>query len=358
MIRFLLLFLFLPTLLYSQQVSPAPASSSAVQPPSETAKPTPTNPKTPEEFFSRARQLSDLEAAGIPFHLKATYIATGDAEFTGNGTIEEWWQSKDLWRKEATLGSYHLIRIANGGRPISYTTSAYVPLRLRQAVHAVPVVLPSETSAAGDWRLAHKKLGEVNLIILSKPYTLDASNSKVEVIEANYFTTEGVLRIHLNGDITTLYNNFQAFQGLLIPRKIDVAFGTNRWVAMTIDLLEKLKQDKQEMLLAPSLPQNPLSSKSDSTVASGLMPPKLDHGLPPRYPEAAKQNHVQGTVVIGASIGENGKVREPYLLSSAGQVLNDAAMDAVRKYQYKPATLGGKPISSEMTISTNFALGD
>ena len=43
------------------------------------------DPQTPEEFFARARQLSDLEASGIPFHLKATYVASGDAEFTGNG---------------------------------------------------------------------------------------------------------------------------------------------------------------------------------------------------------------------------------------------------------------------------------
>ncbi len=339
----LLCLLFVPAMLAAQTQPasvPAPHTAKAA-----------ANPKTPKEFLARARQLSDLEAAGIPFHLKGTYVAAGDAEFTGNGTIEEWWQSKDLWRKEATLGNYRWVRIANGGRPLLYTTSAYVPLRLRQALDAVPIGLPSETSTAGDWRLAHQKLSTVNVIVLSKPYNLGASHPKVKVVEANYFTTEGVLRIHLKGNITTLYNNFQSFQGLLIPRKIDVAFDTNRWVAMTIDLLEKLKQDKQEILLAPSLPQNLLSSKSNFTV----VPPELDHPPPVRYPDAAKQNRVQGTVVIGVSIGEDGKVREPYLLSSAGQLLDDAALDAVRKYQFKPATLGGKPISVEMMITTNFS---
>ena len=72
------------------------------------------DPQTPEEFFARARQLSDLEASGIPFHLKATYVASGDAEFTGNGAYEEWWQSKDVWRKEATLGDYKYVAIKDG----------------------------------------------------------------------------------------------------------------------------------------------------------------------------------------------------------------------------------------------------
>ena len=43
------------------------------------------DPKAPEEFFARARALSDLEASGIAFHLKATYVANPDA-----GTSREW----------------------------------------------------------------------------------------------------------------------------------------------------------------------------------------------------------------------------------------------------------------------------
>ena len=81
------------------------------------------DPQTPEEFFARARALSDLEASGTPFHLKATYVASGDAEFTGNGTYEEWWQSKDLWRKEATLGNLHVC---------SYQRMAEMTKRLRK----------------------------------------------------------------------------------------------------------------------------------------------------------------------------------------------------------------------------------
>jgi hypothetical protein len=100
---------------HTQSAASPPASAlTPPPPPGETgtaaATPPPTvvatlpDPQTPQEFFARARALSDLTAAAVPFHLKATYVASGDTEFTGNGTYEEWWQSKDLWRKEATLG--------------------------------------------------------------------------------------------------------------------------------------------------------------------------------------------------------------------------------------------------------------
>src|SRR5665213_1845988 len=135
----LVIFLFFPTLLYSQQAKNSSTSASAVHAASTPVQPAIALPRTPLEFFARARQLSDLEATGIPFHLKASYVAAGNAEFIGNGTIEEWWQSKDVWRKEATLGDYRWVEIQNGAEPSLYSTAAYVPLRLRQAVAAVPI---------------------------------------------------------------------------------------------------------------------------------------------------------------------------------------------------------------------------
>ncbi|MGC2510367.1 MAG: hypothetical protein WA430_07350, partial [Acidobacteriaceae bacterium] len=114
--------------------SPPAAAPTPPLPPGKTDPAPLPDPQTPEEFFARARALSDLEASGIPFHLKATYVASGDTEFTGNGTYEEWWQSKDLWRKEATLGNFKYLAIMNHGDEKDYGSSSYIPLRLRQAV--------------------------------------------------------------------------------------------------------------------------------------------------------------------------------------------------------------------------------
>jgi len=91
------------------------------------------DPQTPEEFFARARQLSDLEASGIPFHLKATYVASGDAEFTGNGTYEEWWQSKDLCGKKPRW-RLQVCGDSERDKHAVYGSSTYVPLRIREVM--------------------------------------------------------------------------------------------------------------------------------------------------------------------------------------------------------------------------------
>ena len=347
---FLVLFLSLPGLLSSQNAA-SPASAAVAAAPRTVA-----SPHTPLEFFARARQLSDLEAAGIPFHLKATYLATGDAEFTGNGTIEEWWQSKDLWRKEATLGDYRWVELQNGAEPSVYSTSAYVPLRLRQAVGAFPLRFPSAASASSDWQMGHRRLNNVDLTALSRQYTPEKANSQIKVNQTDYFTSEGVLRIRQTGGIVTVYNQFEQFQNLMIPHSLSIGFFSVPVVAISITGLDPSNADQRTMSEIAALPKNLNPAGPYFREPSRAMAGRLIHYPATNYPAAARQQRIEGTVIIEASIDETGKVREPYVLSSASPLLSDAALDAIRKYRYNPATIDGKPVVVGTTISFNFSL--
>src|SRR5665213_3392523 len=75
----LVIFLFFPTLLYSQQAKNSSTSASAVHAASTPVQPAIALPRTPLEFFARARQLSDLEATGIP-----SLLAMGRSRNGGN----------------------------------------------------------------------------------------------------------------------------------------------------------------------------------------------------------------------------------------------------------------------------------
>ncbi|HWF67726.1 MAG TPA: energy transducer TonB [Acidobacteriaceae bacterium] len=350
MIRFLLLFLFLPTFLYSQ-VSPA----STVQPPSETAKPTPTNPKTPKEFFARARQFSDLEAAGIPFHLKATYVATGDTEFTGDGTIEEWWQSKDVWRKEVTFGEYRSVLIKNGQPPEFYGTSDSVPMRLIQANAAILIHIASGDESSRRWKMANKNISGVDLDVLSKNQSAFLSNKISEEVQY-YFTPEGILRVQRNGDLITYYNNFQAFKNLLTPRTIEFTARGKRLLTISIETLDPLTQSKEAILGLTSAPKNlPLiGSALHTTSPDGQL--QVISMVYPVYPSNAKAEKIQGSVGIRVTIDGKGKVRDPHVLSSTAKSLNEAALDAVRQRRYQPTVLDGIPVNVVTIIFTVFSL--
>ena len=88
----------------------------------------------------------------------------------------------------------------------------------------------------------------------------------------------------------------------------------------------------------------------------GIQQERPIHNVRPVYPELAKQAHIQGTVRLAALIDENGIV-ERLRLISGHPFLVKATFDAVKQWQYRPATYHGEPVAVFTIIDVNFSLG-
>jgi protein TonB len=73
----------------------------------------------------------------------------------------------------------------------------------------------------------------------------------------------------------------------------------------------------------------------------------------PVYPLEARQLHVQGTVVLEATINEQGLIENLRVISGS-PLLSKSALDAVRKWRYSPYLLNGKPIAKDAQINITF----
>ena len=75
----------------------------------------------------------------------------------------------------------------------------------------------------------------------------------------------------------------------------------------------------------------------------------------PVYPAIAQSARVQGVVIIEAVIGPDGRVQDAKVLRSI-PLLDAAALDAVKQWQYTPTLLNGVPVPVIMTVTVNFTL--
>ncbi|HVN75699.1 MAG TPA: TonB family protein [Thermoanaerobaculaceae bacterium] len=76
----------------------------------------------------------------------------------------------------------------------------------------------------------------------------------------------------------------------------------------------------------------------------------------PRYPEVARRLGVHGTVSLEAVIDEEGNVTNVRVVADPGYGCGQAALDAVRMWRYRPATLNGRAVAVFLTISVVFQL--
>ena len=98
-----------------------------------------------------------------------------------------------------------------------------------------------------------------------------------------------------------------------------------------------------------------LSGFEDS--ASVVSPTYKTH-VKPKYPKSAQEAKKGGTVVLQLTINENGIPEEIVALTNLGFGLEDAAIEALKKSTFQPATQEGKPISKEVEIPFAFTIAD
>jgi protein TonB len=108
-------------------------------------------------------------------------------------------------------------------------------------------------------------------------------------------------------------------------------------------------------LIPVPLPPPPAPPVEPVRIGGNIRPPTKIRDVRPVYPAIAQAARVEGVVIIETTIGPTGKVLDAKLLRSI-PLLDAAALDAVRQWEFTPTLLNGSPVPVLMTVTVNFAL--
>ena len=116
-------------------------------------------------------------------------------------------------------------------------------------------------------------------------------------------------------------------------------------------------------MIAPSAAQaanqRPLVSLNGKTPVRsdtpGLQMPIVTRKVDPQHPLVAMEARVSGTVVLEALVDERGNVADARVARSI-PLLDQAALDAVKQWQFKPAMLKGEAVPVIVQIEMTFTL--
>jgi TonB family protein len=101
--------------------------------------------------------------------------------------------------------------------------------------------------------------------------------------------------------------------------------------------------------------REPQSHESSVSVSEDVAAEHLLNRIEPDYPEYAREQHLEGTVILNVHVGKDGRVR------SLSRVTGDSrltllAAKAVRQWKFAPLVRDGAPMSFESQITLNFVL--
>jgi protein TonB len=95
--------------------------------------------------------------------------------------------------------------------------------------------------------------------------------------------------------------------------------------------------------------------KGPIVISKGVAEGMVINRVIPRYPPLAVQMRAQGTVVLQAVITKNGTIDKLQVVGGPA-VLQQAAIDAVSQWRYRPYLLNGDAVDVETTINVVFSL--
>ena len=88
--------------------------------------------------------------------------------------------------------------------------------------------------------------------------------------------------------------------------------------------------------------------------AADIEPPVPVRTVAPDYPAEMRATNTSGIVVLGCDIDDKGAVTEAKVSKTTNEAFNQAALDAVAKWKFRPAQKDGKPVAIHINLPVKF----
>jgi len=88
--------------------------------------------------------------------------------------------------------------------------------------------------------------------------------------------------------------------------------------------------------------------------AEGMEPPVPVRTVAPKFPEEMRRNGSAGLVTVSCLIDEKGNVTEPKVVKSTNDAFSEPAVEALKKWKFKPAKKNGEAVAIRVNIPVQF----
>jgi TonB family protein len=334
----------------------------------------PPLPTDPRAIFEAAAPFYDFTSPELkPWHLKATYqLYDEKGKFSEQGTYEYWWASPQVYRSTwtrpgATHTEWHMENGTHAyestGEPINlFEYSLHTALLSPLPRHAD--LDPAKFRLEDEGVIANRSEGHCITIVpimnqdeftghpANGPFPTYCFEPQRPVLQS-VFSFEQVL---------TQYSDVVTTQSKYLARNVNISEGKHKLITARVDSIDQIEAcdltfTPPSSVTSTYVGKTGLISSNTIKINKEIMASLMIKKVQPIYPMEVKKAHVQGKVVVVATIGTDGKTYDLRVISAPSASLADSAFKAISQWEYKPYLLNGEPVPVETTVVVTYALG-
>ena len=270
-----------------------------------------------------------------------------------DGTYRLLWDGPEHWREEISLPGYTELQVGGKGTVWIHRSTDFIPLPVYQ-LHAA-LGFGSVAGADTGHFESFVQLGLTPKDRVKKLHFRKQHGDRLTCVETED-EQKSSWEVCVNDSTGTLFRgasyedrDFRPVSGKVFPRFL--SFLENGKTVVKVNVND---------LIAPAeFPLNsftPLVTVSAEAGCMNPMPYRRVKSLAPQYPQDARQQRIEGTVVVDVWIGTDGFPRIRKVTASPNASLEKAAATALTGWRYEPASCEGRPVQVETVLRVNYIL--
>lgn len=311
---------------------------------------------TPALRIRKISERNSLDGTGLmPWYLKINYqLFDGAGKPSSTGVVEEWWKEHGEWRVTVTeSGSTKTFVHTAGGDYRSHDAQS-MPTRVQLLLEHIVHPVEEDGLLEATPRAYPHDFGKQKMTCIMLEQQVKASiPTPLGVFPTYCASDENVLRVSwLSSHLSIINNRMGSFAGHNLGMQVSILAGQTPLIEGTVETLHSIPAAQVDLATAGLDAGGNAPHPVDQGIAAGQVMRKV----PPIYPEVAKEHNVEGTVILRAIIGTDGRIRSLRIQKSPDGDLSLAAFYAVAQWTYTPYLLNGVPSEVDTTITVNFRM--
>ncbi|HTM36938.1 MAG TPA: energy transducer TonB [Terriglobales bacterium] len=174
-----------------------------------------------------------------------------------------------------------------------------------------------------------------------KPREFCIDSASHDILKVDWKEPPGELRREQFAD----YFEFDAHR---YPRHLDLIVDGSKAITAHVDEMTIAPIDEQLMI--------PPKGAIERRQCEGMKHAIAVNMPDPMYPKSASQNKIGGDTIVAMTVLTDGSVTDIQLVGSSARSLDEASLNTLRRWKFKPAMCGAEPVVSDINVVVSFRM--
>lgn len=303
-----------------------------------------TNPDAQQLLVTAKKQASLLQDQTSPLQLDVDFLAQMNVPTKGHLTLK--WQGKDLWWQRIVMGDFEQIEIRKGDRQYTTRNLSFTPARIVELSSLIRLTENPEELRAKKQK--ERVSNGVEMVCIRVEGARRGKAHEVCVNSASHDILSDEWQEPPDERRREQYTDYFDFGGHRYPRKLQLFVnGVNVITANVVDLTTAPVDPT--LLVAP---KGAIERRKCADMKY-VVPVRTPD---PMYPKSASENKLTGDTIVAMTVLTDGSVSDIQLVGRATRSMDDATLQTLKSWRFKPAMCGAEPVVSDIEVVVSFRL--